>query len=435
MSKDERFKLGEFWLDRRSDGASDAWQITWYDARRRQTRQRSTRTADFELAQRRLAEHYIAQGERQQEPAANVLLEHVLMRYFETHAKKLPSEHFAAYAISHWRRFWGADTVDAINDDRLDEFKADLVKGEVHGAACIGRDCPARIAKRSNRRAPETGCVAWEMSPATIRRVLGVGRAAIKRAARKKELTGAPHIPGVKVRKKRLYRASLAEMAALLNASDGMPWLRKWIIGTIATVARPEAVLQLSRPQLDFESRLIDMNPPGRETTIKGRPIIPMVQVAHDNMGGDWTGLWITYRDKPLASIRMGFGRARRRAGLPSKITPYTVRRTISTELRRRGVPLEEIAGFLGHTEDEWEVTEDYAIYSPDYLGNVAQAIDAYCSELQPLLDFELLRTSCVPADEIKVSAEMEKLVINQSLGRLGLEPRTNTLKGYCSTN
>jgi hypothetical protein len=70
------------------------------------------------------------------------------------------------------------------------------------------------------------------------------------------------------------------------------------------------------------------MNPPGRETTIKGRPIIPMVQVAHDNMGGDWTGLWITYPTKkgphPLKSIRMGFERARDRAGLTEQITPYT---------------------------------------------------------------------------------------------------------------
>jgi integrase len=121
-----------------------------------------------------------------------------------------------------------------------------------------------------------------------------------------------------------------------------------------------------------FQNRLIDMNPPGRETTIKGRPIIPMVQAAYDNMDGDWTGLWITYPTKkgprPLKSIRMGFERARKRAGLSSLITPYTIRRALSTWLRKMGVPPWEIAGFLGHTEDEYEVTEDYAIYSPDYL-------------------------------------------------------------------
>jgi hypothetical protein len=117
-------------FSRRADGASDAWQITWYDGHRRQTRQRSTRTSDFELAQRRLAEHYIAQGERKQEPAASVLIEHVLMRYYETYAKKLPSEHFAAYAIAHWKRFWKDDTIAGMTEDRIEEFTADLVKGK-----------------------------------------------------------------------------------------------------------------------------------------------------------------------------------------------------------------------------------------------------------------------------------------------------------------
>jgi hypothetical protein len=426
------FELGEFWLSRRSDGVTDAWQITWYDERKRQTRQRSTGTADFELAKHRLAEYYIARGKREQEPAAGVLIEHVLMRYYETHAKNLASAKFAAYAISHWARFWSAETVGAITDERMDEFKQDLVAGERHGLACVGAACPVRVAKRANRRSPATGCVGWEMNSATIRRVLGVGRAALKRAVRKKELAGAPHIQTVKVRKKRLYRASLQEMAALLNASEGMPWLRQWIIGSLVTVARPEAVLQLSRPQLDFANRLIDMNPPGRETTIKGRPIIPMTQTAFDNMGGAWTGLWITYRGKPLSSIRMGFERARRRAGLTEQITPYTIRRTISTQLRKRGVPLEEIAGFLGHTEDEYEVTEDYAIYSPDYLGLAAKAIDAYCLELDSLLDSPLMRTSCVPEGDTVGGSKGEQVTEIQMVGRLGLEPRTNTLKASC---
>jgi len=126
----------------------------------------------------------------------------------------------------------------------------------------------------------------------------------------------------------------------------------------------------------------------------------------------------------------MGFERARDRAGLTHQITPYTVRRTISTQLRKRGVPLEEIAGFLGHTEDEYEVTEDYAIYSPDYLGLVAKAIDAYCLELQPLLDFELLRTSCVPDGLPVEEPKVAQSAGIQVVGRLGLEPRTNTLKG-----
>lgn len=405
MSQEERFKLGEFWLSRRADRASDAWQITWYDKRRRQTRQRSTRTSDFELAQRRLAEHYIAQGERRQEPAAAVLIEHVLMRYYETYAKKLPSEHFAAYAVAHWKRFWKDSTIADMTDDRLDEFKADLVEGKSHA-----------------------------MKPATINRVLGVGRAAIERAIHRKELASGPTITGVQIGRQRLYRATLADMAGLLNASESMPWVRRWIVGSIVTVARPEAVLELSRPQLDFDLRRIDMNPPGRDQTAKERPIIPMTEAAFHWLSGDWTGLWITYRGKPLASIRMGFERARERAGLPSTITPYTIRRTLSTELRRRGVPAWEIAGFLGHTAPGFAITEEYAMYSPDYLSHAARTLDAYCADLQPLLDFEL-RTSCVPNEGVAEVAESAKVLVNAGVGRLGLEPRTNTLKASSFNN
>lgn len=57
-------------------------------------------------------------------------------------------------------------------------------------------------------------------------------------------------------------------------------------------------------------------------------------------------------------------------------------------------MPLEEIGGLLGHREDEDEVTEDYAIYSRDYLGLAAQAIDTDCRMLEPHLKASFLRTS-----------------------------------------
>ena len=403
MQKEERFKLGEFWLAKRSDGASENWCITWLDKRTRQTRQRSTRTANFELAQKRLAEHYIAKGARHKEPDAP--LEHVLMRYQENHGKKVASAKFVAYAIAHWKTFWGADPVSAMTEDRLEEFVDAL---------------PGQGTKR-------------ELAPRTVNRILGVGRAALNRAVRRKELAAVPFIAMSKVGRTHYYRASPQEVAQQLNACEGLPWVRQWIIGSIVTLARPDAVLSLSRPQLNFRDRRIDLLPPGQTQTHKGRSIIPMTHVAHEWLRGAWTGYWITYPAKkgarPLASIRMGFERARGRAGLTELITPYTYRRTMATELRRRGVDAWEIAGFLGHSEDEWAQTEDYAIYSPDYLGAAARAIDTYCVELQPLLDFDL-RTSCVPKaieEETKKGAEMP---ISTDVGRLGLEPRTNTLKG-----
>lgn len=396
MQKEQRFQLGEFWLAKRSDGASENWYITWLD--KRQTRQRSTRTADFELAQRRLAEHYIAKGQRHKEPDAPI--EHVLMRYYENKGKKVASAKFAAYAISHWKTFWGSQSISDMTEERLEEFVDAL---------------PSQGAKR-------------ELAPRTVNRILGVGRAAIRRAVRSRELASGPFIAMAKVGRTHYYRASREEIAAHLNACDGMPWVRQWIIGAMVTLARPDAVLKLCRAQLNFRDRRIDLLPPGQVQTHKGRSIIPMTQVAYEWLSGDWTGYWITYNDRPLASIRMGFERTRGRAGLPEQITPYTYRRTMATELRRRGVDAWEIAGFMGHSESEFAQTEDYAIYEPDYLSAAARALDAYCIELQPMLDFDL-RTSCVPKQESAKEPQGDEMPISTDLGRLGLEPRTNTLK------
>lgn len=367
----ERFQLGEFWLAKRPDAASEHWQITWYDKRSRQTRQRTTGTADFEQAKTKLAEHYVARGERKNEPAAAVLVESVLMRYYEAHAKNLPSAGWASYSIAYWNKFWEGATVADMTTPRLEAFQQWLAAGT----------------KRP-------------MKPATINRVIAVGRAALQRAYKRQELASAPHIPGVTVPRQRLYRASPDEMARLLNATAKLPHVRKWLVGSIVTLARPEAVLELSRPQLDFQLRRIDLNQPGREQNDKHRPIIPMTDTAYAWLSGDWTGLWITYKGKPLESIRMGFERARDRAGLSAKITPYTIRRTVSTELRRRGVAPWELAGYLGHSVREFSVTEGYAEYAPDYLSDAARAIEDYCAELHALVDFDILRTNCVPVEK-----------------------------------
>jgi hypothetical protein len=215
-----------------------------------------------------------------------------------------------------------------------------------------------------------------------------------------------------------------------------MPWVQKWQVGSITTIARPEAVLKLLRAQVQLDLRRIDLLPPEEIPTDKGRPIIPITGTLLNWLSAEpWMGYWITYPTKlgpqPLASIRMGFERARKRAGLSTQITPYTYRRSIAKALRYAGVSEWDLAGFMGHRLKGFSVTEDYALFSPDYLSKPAQLIDQYCAELQPLLDFDL-RSSCVPVPEPSADVENLKMLMNQMneiMGRLGLEPRTNTLK------
>ena len=72
-------------------------------------------------------------------------------------------------------------------------------------------------------------------------------------------------------------------------------------------------------------------------------------------------------------------------AGLGKDVVPYTIRHTIATELRTRGVPEWECRGFMGHRSGG--VTERYAKFQPDHLGAAVKAIDAYCADLSAKTD------------------------------------------------
>ena len=62
-------------------------------------------------------------------------------------------------------------------------------------------------------------------------------------------------------------------------------------------------------------------------------------------------------------------------------MTVYTVRHTVATEMRRRGVPMWEAAGMLGHSTG-YRTTERYAKYGPDHLSEAIRAIDGYFADL-----------------------------------------------------
>ena len=65
-------------------------------------------------------------------------------------------------------------------------------------------------------------------------------------------------------------------------------------------------------------------------------------------------------------------------------IYPYIVRHTMGAELRRRNVPEREAKGIMGHLS-EGAHERHYGAYRPDYQGEAANAIDAYCVELDKL--------------------------------------------------
>jgi integrase len=175
-------------------------------------------------------------------------------------------------------------------------------------------------------------------------------------------------------------------MKALWDAK--MPdHLRVFLVLAINTAARPEALLELRREQIDVERRLLHLNPIGRTQTKKHRPTLPISNTLLPwlSLERDYQVQWKKEQDLPIDSIKTSWRKLRTEADLDTNVVPYTIRHTIATELRSRSVPEWECRGFMGHRSGG--VTERYAKFQPDHFGAAVKAIDAYCTDLNAITD------------------------------------------------
>jgi integrase len=234
--------------------------------------------------------------------------------------------------------------------------------------------------------------------------VLQIGQAALNRARREGEIAIAPKVlvgeaPEGEARERILS-------ATLLSAAR-TPQLAMFLLLAFGTAARPSAILELTTFQVDCDARLIRFNAPGRRQNRKRRPTVLICDTLLPYLRALPAGPVVAYLGKPIKNIRKSFERTRDRAGLAKEITLYSIRHTVATELRKRGVALAEVAGFLGHSTG-YRTTERYAKYGPDHLSEAVRAIDAYFTDLSrfaglPQITSGTTRASCVLAGGRKV--------------------------------
>jgi integrase len=201
----------------------------------------------------------------------------------------------------------------------------------------------------------------------------------------------APCIPSVKVDYgEPLGRPlKIAELASLLR--EAPEHLRLMLIILIGTACRPEAALELTGAQLDFDDRLIDLNPRGRAHTKKFRPVVKMPETLAKVLANAPSGHLITFQGRPVKKINKAWRGMRVAAGLDADVNPYSIRHTMARWMRQNGVPAWEVAAQLGHKSRDYRTTELYAAFDPAYLENAVRAID---------LLFGKLRASFAPVDE-----------------------------------
>ena len=443
-------QIGDYWLSQRPN--SPVWCRTWFDPQSRQTKRASLGTENFQEAQLNLAEWVTTSARMQGGRPQEVPLETVLLRYYHQHARHLRSADQARYALDRWSTFFACSLVSDVTPDRLRAFVAGMVKEG--------------------------------LSSGYIRRTLAVGQAALNRAHREGEITAVPHVDlGLAPEGDARERLAAPDEVRRLFIAARHEWELKYLVLAIGTAARPEAILQLGASQVDCDNRLIRLNPPGRAQNKKRRPTLPMAETLVPILTGLPPGPAVRYvtvkkRDgklietaRPLGSIRTTWRRltgrarqqlrseaaesarrlrrtgrrgealsliheARRRGDALLEITPYTLRHTVASEMRRRGVPVWEVAGFLGHSSG-YRTTERYAKYGADHLSEAVRAIDDYFADLgvaerlRPDHSVTRLRASCVLVPEADKSQKWRNPKVSLGVSMVepdGIEPTTSTM-------
>lgn len=372
------YVLGEYWLDKRRDGASDYWQITTYKPGSRQVVYRSTRLRDLEAAKGAFDAFFTEQRAKRPQPANEAELVAAMRLYWEEHGKKAE----AAYAIAgSFRAFIG--------------FLMQDEAGVFVTVAQVDRALTQRF--QDWRMAPHSWAVDWGgkehrhnsngVKGETVATDLARVRAAINHALAYGRIPTAPKVHGPDARLRSEARdtlLSIEQMGAIMMVAaqgsiakdgsfdpDGIAMFR-WLAHQVATCSRPVAALAFdpASKQCDFKQGLVDLHPAGKARTRKRNPIVPMI----DEMRPIYAQ-WAKDGARVARSRKRAWRTIRRVLDLPLEVEPKTLRYSVATELRRMGtVPAIQLESLLGH-EAVKGVTARYAKYDPLFMAEAKAAL------------------------------------------------------------
>ena len=213
------------------------------------------------------------------------------------------------------------------------------------------------------------------VAPATVRTELQALRAALNWAAKGKKIAQSPEVwfPARPAPRDRWLTRD--EAAALIAACRALH-VRLFCLVALHTAARRGAILGLRWSRVDLDRRLIDFVA-GQQQTRKGRARVPIndtllagLKEAHKLSTTDFV---IEYGGGSVASVKHGFSDACARANLTG-VSPHTLRHTAATWMVQAGVPIWEVAGFLGHSSPQM-VSDTYGHHSPEHLQRGAKVL------------------------------------------------------------
>ncbi len=287
--------------------------------------------------------------------SGRVLVASVLDYYWQRHACDIASYEQAHVAIRHLKRLHAGRAITELSRDVQQDY-VDI-------------------------RFDDEG-----ISQPTIKREISVLRAALNFYAADHPGLELPRIYDLGQVEPRTRWLTKPEVDRLLTACRHRH-MYLYVLLAVGTAGRPEAILDLRWNDVDFAGGIIHLNAADREQTTKTRPTIRMsttlqkaLEAARLTAETDFVIEWAGY---PINSIRTAFDTLVEDAKLdrPHEVTPKTLRHTAATWMAQDGVPLWDIAHYLGHGTTRM-VERYYAHHHPDYQHKATAAIDARMAEL-----------------------------------------------------
>nr|WP_282028436.1 site-specific integrase [Paracoccus marcusii] len=227
-------------------------------------------------------------------------------------------------------------------------------------------DCRAYIAARR----------AQGRKDGTIRTEMGALKSSLAWAKKARLISETPRMELPPVPQPRERYLSHYEVGRLLDAA-GDPHIRLAMLLMVTTAGRSGALLELTWDRVDLSRRIIKLatNDIGPR---KGRATVPinetLLAALIEAQAASLSRFVVEWAGGRIGSIKTGFNAAVRRAKL-EHCTPHDLRRTAGRFMAEAGVPIEEIATYLGHTNPN--VTRaTYAKFSPDYLRHAAGSLE-----------------------------------------------------------
>jgi len=240
--------------------------------------------------------------------------------------------------------------------------------GAIEAGSITKADCEAYVAKR--RTAGRSDGAIWTE--------LGHLRTVLQWACKRRIIEHAPPIERPKKPAPKDHHLTREQFGRLL-ASMPAAHARLFLVLAVTTAGRKEALLGLTWDRVDFERGLVILADQMAERRMKGRATVPMnatlraaLSEAKERARTPYVIEWAGDR---VGSVRTALTKASELARISPTVTPHVLRHTAAVWMAESGVPMPQIAQYLGHADSR--VTERvYARFSPTYLRGAADALE-----------------------------------------------------------